>query len=299
MLKSFVLKWPDAPSAASLITPDATVRFIPGALDADELCQLVQPFDIDRYPHDAYVEPKLDGIRCIYLGGPDPRFLTKEGQPIKLAGPALFACQNLELHFGRSMMFDGEITAGSFEETLSAFRSGKGHFALWLFDAVPLDEWHYNCSVVPFVERRRALAAAMLARNTPYVGMLRNQPATLEAMMATAEKLWAADCEGLVIKSAREPYTRSRKGRWMKMKQELDATVTVIGKETPSVLICKDAEDKVFKLYMPGRANRDALAHRSDIVGTKLDITCQGHTAGGLPRNPTFKRFRDELYRAD
>ena len=293
--RGLVAKWPDLSEAGPVA--DSTTRKIPGALQASNLCEIVQPWDDARFPggNRAIIEPKLDGIRCIYLGGADPMFLTREGQQVRLAGTALPAMKNIESYFGKPMMFDTELVAGSFEDTLSAFRRGSGNFNLWAFDAVPLDVWQHCGISAPLRERKRMLQQAMMAVQTPVVGMLGYFTADLGGAVAAAESFWAKGIEGIVVKDSEGPYRREN-STWMKLKQQLDMTVTCIGRNAPAVLVVKMPDDKVFRLAMTGRANRDLLAQRGDCVGHRLDITYQGLTEAGLPRHAVFKRFRDELY---
>lgn len=294
------------PPEAPISHPRRNAAEIDGALAAPELCQLAEAFDDRRMPAHALGQVKIDGIRCLYIGG---ALYTREGQPLDAANHCLPMLRAIEEAFGCPMFLDGEyVEDGGLEATIAAFRSGKGAGVLWLFDAVPLMQWKSGQpSAKLFGQRVRDLGEAFdAARNgwgdnpAPHaVGFI--EPADLGGQAinayALAESLWANGYEGLMVKDARAPYIRGRSRAWQKMKRLSKSRAIVVdvlggtrrGQATATALLCRldgDPPSRAFKVPCLGTVGHAVWLARNELAGEAIEFEHKGFTGGGNPREP-------------
>lgn len=271
---------------------------IPGAFSAPELCTLVEEYRDDVMPSDPVVEVKLDGLRCLYIGG---ELFTREGAPFEAAAHCLPILRGMEANYGRRMFFDGEyIEDGGLEATLSAFRSRKGAGCLWLFDAVPLDEWRAGTpSRQGLIERKAGLRRQLLSvtegRTNVAVGYVEHQAIGRRDVEANAHAVWSAGFEGLVIKSEASRYNRKRTCDWMKVKQKMRSPVVVLdvlgkragGVDTAKSLLVRLAvksSAEAFKVPVAGALAQGVWDAQTSLVGSTVYVDHHGFTGGGVPR---------------
>lgn len=315
----------DRPSQTQRVTvEDWHLAGTAGFKAAPELCTLVDQYKPDLLPRDAIAEVKVDGIRCLYING---AFWTREGCPLEAANHCLPMVKAIEAGFGRPMFFDGEyVEDGGLEATVSAFRSRKGAGDLWLFDAVPLDQWASGGpSNRSLFERKRDLRANLMpviANGPGPVGFIESFIVAAASHVETmAQTVWAQGSEGLVIKSTASRYLRKRTCDWMKVKLRTVSTVEVV-----DVIGCTRAVEFVFGgdrvvedrqyaktllVRIPGRGNisgqpcrpmrlnvpagglsESIWERRADLVGSTVEIEHAGFTGAGNPREAVLKTVR-------
>jgi ATP-dependent DNA ligase len=203
------------------------VEMIPGMPAAPEPCTLpAAHWTAETHPKHAIAQPKIDGIRALYL---QHRIVTREAQPFNAALHCLPALVRLEERFGQAMVFDGEYQErGGYEATQSAFRRGEGEGIFWLFDAVPYAEWKVDRFTMS-LEKRLAITEAIMPADEPFLAFLPPVDVHLARdVLALVEQAWAAGAEGLVIKSALDPYFRGRSRGWLKLKRDITVDVPVL-----------------------------------------------------------------------
>jgi hypothetical protein len=288
-----------APEHSTLPDPPAD---LPGAHAAPELCCIVDQYHADLLPREAIGEVKLDGIRAVFITG---RLWTREGSPIEAAEHCLPILRAMEAAYGVPMVFDGEyVEDGGLEATISAFRSRNGNGVLWLFDAVPFDEWKSGKpSRRPLVERKLKLRRVLLdvterCQGVPvgYVehGIIRNA-GDVETF---AQMLWREGYEGLVVKAADSLYLRRRTCDWMKVKLRTVSTMQVV-----DVLGCRRKVEvasaagriveerecaKTLLVRLPGRDKATGQPCRA----MRLPVGAGGLSETLLSRRPPVLRHR-------
>lgn len=306
---------PFAKIETAMTLPDPP-KTLPGAFAAPELCEIVEQYREDLLPNDAVAEVKIDGIRSLYIDG---LLWTREGSSMTSTGahclPILY---DLERAYGRKMFFDGEyVEDGGFESTISAFRSGKGNGCLWLFDAVPFDEWSSGQpSRQPLLQRKAELRRNLMAvtqhqKGIP-VGYVEHQ-ADVDRRLAEAyaRDLWSAGYEGMVVKSAGSRYVRKRCCDWMKLKIRSTSALEVV-----DIIGCQrngTTEAQTLLVRLPGRAvgpkgqlgppmrpiklpvPAGGLAEtiwqrRGDMIGRNVEVEHAGFTGAGNPREAVLKK---------
>jgi ATP-dependent DNA ligase len=287
---------------------------LPGAHTAPELCCIVDQYRPDLLPKDAIAEVKIDGMRSLHIAG---RLWTREGSPFEAAEHCLPILRAMESDYGQPMFFDGEfIEDGGLESTIAAFRSRKGSGCLWLFDAVPFDEWKAaRPSRLPLLKRKRRLRDVLL-RVTEYrsdvpVGYVEHVTPLDERLVELyARDLWAGGFEGLVVKSGCSRYLRKRTCDWMKVKIRSVSTMQVVDvvgctrnnrEEAKALLVRLPGRDmtagklgqpcKPIRLSIaPGGLSETLWQRRADLMdGGKVDVEHAGFTGGGNPRDPVLK----------
>jgi ATP-dependent DNA ligase len=277
---------------------------LPGAYNAPELCLVVEQYRADLLPRDPVAEVKIDGLRCLYIGG---RLWTREGSPFEAAEHCLPILREVEAVYGQPMFFDGEyVEEAGVEATLASFRRRAGTGCLWLFDAVPLDQWMSGQPSRQMLWDRKAglrpaIAQATQARQAA-VGFIESLEIAGEHQVETAAReLWSMGYEGLVIKSAGSRYVRKRTSDWMKVKLRTVSDMIVV-----DVLPCKrDGKDAAkavlvrlpregstpIRVATPGGLGETIWRHRGNLIGERVQVEHAGFTAGGQPREAVLKQI--------
>lgn len=219
--RPFVGDWTGEPISAE-------PRHIAGSTKAPELCQLAGVWREELHPENALADPKLNGIRALYLGcGSDAHLVTREGAPLVAATPCLSALWQLEQAFGKPMMFDveyvvdGDTAAPGPSNAANRRNRPTTAGALYVFDAVPMAQWQDNRATAPLAARRGMLLDAFMGVTEPGLGLVTGSYG-VQAKEATglARFFWSRGYEGLVIKDANGMYRRGRSSRdWLKLKE--------------------------------------------------------------------------------
>lgn len=154
--------------------------------------------------------PKVDGIRCLKLGG---RALSRSGKPI--ANKHIRELVESSLPDG----IDGELVSGSFSSTQSAVmsRGGQPAFRYLLFDAV---------LQLPYSDRLKVLAYQQLPSwcEALTAATLSDEP----ALLAYEEQQLSLGYEGVVLR-ADGPYAPGRTGAMLKLKRFRSGEAVVVG----------------------------------------------------------------------
>ena len=279
-------------------------RLIPGMPAAPEPCALPQHWSEADHPFDAAAQPKLDGIRAIYV---DTTIVSREALPLDCALHCLPALHDLEALYGEKMVFDGEyLEPGGFQATLAAMKAGEGVGSIWLFDAVPYREWKANRFSERLDQRVRKLCQMQERLGSPFVHSLGltfvPDPA---AALDLARQEWARGGEGVVVKSRGSVYVRGKTKTWLKLKkaQTFDGTivdVVVEGDRAKAILVRMPDDSpspgKVVKIgsNIPDDM-REALARGAEqFQGDVVEIGFNDTTDTGNLRGGYFIRMRDD-----
>lgn len=170
-------------------------------------------------PFPVLATPKLDGIRCLKIGG---KALSRSFKPISNR----FAREWIEANLPDGV--DGELMLrdGTFSETTSAIgrRDGQPDFVFHVFDYV--DE----STATPYAERMKRLAALpdhdQVVKVLPVIIRNAAELATYE------EECIAAGYEGVMVRSTHSPYkcgrSTEREAWLLKIKRFEDAEAVVL-----------------------------------------------------------------------
>lgn len=267
-----------------------------------ELCQLVGDWS-GRVAGAQIVEPKVDGIRMLWIGG---ELVTREGTPIYGAEHIAARLRQLERAAGESMFFDGEWqVGGSFAATLRHFqaRGGSGDAGtLHLFDAMPMRVWRGEEPGEPLWARKAALdrlfdGNAGDVRPMPWAYLPAPHSMEIEGM---ARDVIAAGGEGIVVKAADAPYRRKRGLAWQRIKKALTLDLPIVGYEPDrarpwllGVLIVDHGGVRVRVRAGFSDAERAALlAEGNGLLGQIAEVAVMEITEKGSLRSARWLRMR-------
>jgi DNA ligase-1 len=170
-------------------------------------------------PFPVLATPKLDGIRCLKLGG---KALTRSFKPISNR----FAREWIEANLPDGV--DGELMLrdGTFSETTSAIgrRDGQPDFVFHIFDNVT------DSIAKPYVERMTQLAA--LPDSPHLIKVLPVMICNMGELILFEEECITAGYEGVMVRSIHSPYkcgrSTEREAWLLKIKRFEDAEAVVL-----------------------------------------------------------------------
>jgi ATP-dependent DNA ligase len=278
---------------------------IPGAGAAPELCQLAsnERWCPDDHPADALVDIKGDGIRHLWIGGQQ---VTREGTPFSAASHVRPALLELERQFGKPMFFDGEyIHDDGLDAANADFKRGKGTGRVWLFDAVPLEQWSKASLTAPLVRRRELLLekGRRILEMDDSLGAF--QPFRLNGRdtLEKARDVWRLGFEGLLVKRGDRPYTRGRStDDWWKLKQLFRAECRIVdvgrssdGKSMRHLLVTYNGRTQKIGVGFTEQQRRSfVLEPTASHLGMNAMAVIEfaGETKGGLMREARFVELK-------
>ena len=232
------------------------VRVMPGAGKFPELCMLardIEPEQLDQLVNAdrRLVQLKADGVRAIYAEG---RIVSREGVPLDCALHCQPALRRLEEAFGQPMVFDGEyVEEDGFVATIAAQRRGEGYGVMWLFDAMPFEQWSAGGSTDPALWRLQELRKRVMEAQSPFLGMLDFWVMDPDQTRAKFAELIREGYEGLVTKDPSAPYVRTRSDAWRRLKGRFSLNAPVIdvmrkGDELQAILVRVPDQTKPVRL---------------------------------------------------
>lgn len=255
-----------------------------------------------KYP--AFVQPKLDGIRCIaILKDGKCTLWTRTRKPI--TGVPHIA-RAIEVAFQSDVVLDGELYnhefKSNFEKIVSLVRQevpAEGHEVVQyhVYD-LPGDE--------PFskrAEKLRYLKSSWFP-NQEVVKVETVQVEDEAQAMALFQNWRGQGYEGAMIRNADGKYVNKRSYDLLKMKEFDDAEFDIVGVEEgrgklqghAGAFVCRTQDGKEFLAKMAGDTGmlKTYFEDHSTWTGKKLTVKYQGLTgAGGVPRFPVGVAIRD------
>ena len=307
-----------APSATSATTSAAaeekteekqkTTRALPltkaKAIDAEVPApMLAHPFDKrgKSIVFPCYVQPKLDGTRCVAIPG---RGLFSRNRK---AYPHLeHIRQEIDESVPAGMILDGELYSDELTfqeivglvkaETLSAAQLAKQ----------PKIKYHvYDVIGTGTNEARLQALEDLFTHDFQYMSLVPTAECSSKEEMKAQHDAYVADgYEGIMLRNKKGMYKNARSADLQKYKEFLDEEFTVVGykqgegaEEGCVIWVCavNDGAGKTFACRPEGsREDRqEQYLHGADYVGRKLTVKFQEWTDDGLPRFPVGLAIRD------
>ena len=279
----------------------------PGFIPTFEV-SLAQKFDMKRVKSDqVYVEPKLDGIRCLAIvKSGDAKLFTRAGKQITNFDSTV----GVELAQLRDGCYDGEIMSVDFRELMRQVNRKEDkdisqvYFAV--FDYINLKEWHAKKSKTQCAVRKEQIKNQLLTVGKfKYLSMVRFK--TIEATEENFKKehdYWVSKGEeGIMIKDISAPYEFKRDWSVMKYKAFFDVDVRIKGllegtgkhqgKLGSFVIDYKGKEVRVGS-GLTDSLREELWIDRDKHVGRLIEVRYQEETPDGSLRFPTFVCFRND-----
>ena len=263
------------------------------------------------YP--AYVQPKLDGHRCIAIYQDGKATLWSRTQKRITGVPHIErAIETLlsVVDFDHPIVLDGELYnhdyKDKFEELTSFIRQvtpKPGHEVVqyWIYDMV---------TPAPFSQRLEMLEQLnmLLESGMPYETLTIVPTDTIEneEELTSAHNVFASEYgfEGAMVRNAMGRYKNGRSYDLQKVKTFEDAEFKVVAIEEgkgkmagKAMFVCELENGETFRVKMVGAL--DDLAEYFDNpepwLGKQLTVKFQGKSAYGVPRFPVALRFREDI----
>lgn len=291
---------------------------------------LAHKYDSSRLSFPAVVQVKLDGLRALaflYVKEKKAAFFTRTGRRFTsvphleehLATAILDRVnefQSTAMYAPDVIVFDGELTSGSFLDSVSALRK-KDEVAedavFNVFDVMTGPQFAGEVGTMPLNGRINDLRLIL-----PAIGPgvpIGHLPFTVVADEDAIFEIYAdfrqKGLEGVIVKPLNSPYERKRSYNWMKIKAEESEDLTVIdafegtGKYAgtfggfvvtylgKSVRVGSGLTDDIRdELWRQHKAGLKATG-QSGLAGRIVEVAYHEVTPDGSLRHPRFKRFRD------
>jgi len=271
-----------------------------------QLCETYeQPSDIRS--EFIYIQPKLDGVRCICIvksGGVE--LFTRNGSKIE----GYDSIETAMLEYPIDYVYDGEIIGSSFDNTMEGlFAKGKrkeANYIIW--DMLPLKEFNERICSMPYSYRLNNLMQTRDASENTKIIVSTKKSARLfsEDPDKTCNLMVLDGYEGVVLKGADTKYDYKRSYSWLKYKMMKTDEFNIIGFEEGNgrnlnslgAIIVQSLDGNIESKVGSGFSDEQRQyiwEHQDELAWTKVEIKFQEVTKDNSLRFPTFVKFRDDL----
>ncbi len=266
-------------------------------------------YDTSDIQSPVYVQPKLDGIRCvaIFLNG-ETTLWSRTRKRITscphIEEAVTKACKLFGVSNDLSVILDGELYvdkfANDFEKIVSAVRKKNPS------KESKVIEYHIYDTVanLPFSQRSKWLGRLLASGKLS----LRSVPTTKASSKAEINDLHMhfveLGYEGAMVRLDGINYEHKRSSQLLKLKTFQDDEFEIVGVENgrgklqghAGAFICKTSKGKLFNVKMMGATERlkDYLDNFKRYKGKQLTVKYQGLTSDGIPRFPVGKSIRED-----
>jgi len=244
-----------------------------------------------KYP--CYVQPKLNGVRCIYKNG---KFLSRQGNEFETLGHLAIELMTLPI-----AVPDGEIYIHgmTFQDIIRKVKKDRGTatctLEYWIYDQINKD---------PFKGRTAAIKAAFAKTKAPHLKYVETEIANSEAdVKKFHDKYVQAGFEGVIIRNMDGLYqVKHRSNDLQKYKEFIDEEFVIVGGHEGSgpdagtiVFEVKTKAGKVFSVRPRGtREIRSAwFKDLKNLIGKELTVRYQNLSEDGIPIFPVGITVRD------
>ena len=256
----------------------------------------------------AFMQPKLDGIRCIAtIHKGKCNLWSRTRKPINSVPHIVKALE--EAFPNQSIILDGELynhkMKDEFEEIVSLVRKDdpdprciKIQYHIYDFA---------SSSKGIFTDRNEWLQENLPSYKTLNKNGIFGAVETIEVQDTTEAIEFFNSCrkqgyEGAMIRNADGVYENKRSYNLQKIKTFDDAEFKIIGVESGrgrmsecAIFVCETKKGDEFRCKMEGSLDVLAAIHKAPkkVIGKQLSIRYQGLTNGGVPRFPVGIIIRD------
>ena len=269
----------------------------------DRLKQLYAADGSTRKP--LYVQPKLDGIRCIATRN---GLFSRQGNPIASA-PHIFRALEPLFKAHPDAILDGELynhdLKHDFNQIVSMVKKLKPTPEDLRRSAEMVEYWVYDYVIddAPFLQRNTELAS--LHRTYGAFTLVPTWAALSQAEVdALYEGCLEDGYEGAMVRVSGVNYETKRSASLLKRKEFQDAEFEIVDIEEGAgnaAGLAKRAymklpDGRIFKADVVGTREilREYLVQRSQFIGKQATIVFQNYTPDGVPRFPKLKVIHQE-----
>jgi DNA ligase-1 len=269
------------------------------------LCQLVTDFKGKIPVGGCIEEPKIDGIRMLWIDG---ELVTREGVPILGAEHIAAALRVIEHEACVPMFFDGEWQVdGSYDATRQHFmaKGARGNAGIFhVFDALTMRQWRGQDVGHALLVRKRRLAEmcqplgeGAAVREIPWGWV----EAAADARRV-ADAVIAAGGEGVILKQANSTYVAARSTNWQRIKrsQTWDCRILDLiarpenGDQLAVMIVDLDGQPQRVAAGFTDRQRFDFMLARERMIGARVEIEAMERLDSGKLREARFLRVKNE-----
>ena len=262
-----------------------------------------------------FVQPKLDGIRClIYQNQFDDQSDNKnqiifQSRQNKLFEPFVHLLPELQIIFKEhpTIILDGELYCHGlgFENVTSMVRRAKTRHPdvekinYVIYDVI-YDMIDQTQSTYGYIQRTNCISSVAMK----HVFFIETIEVTTMKQIEDAHTHYTGNgYEGIMIRS-NGPYKHGRSKDLLKYKKFKDSEYLVVGHAEgtgahagTAIFVCNNGNDKIFNVVMNGplEKRRDMLKHVHDYYGKYLTVKYQELSIDGIPRFPIGLGFRIDI----
>jgi ATP-dependent DNA ligase len=280
------------------------IKFVTGGIEPMLAHKFRDHADKIKFP--AFVQPKLDGIRCIAMIVDGVATLWSRTRKPITGVPHIV--KDLETKFpAANIIFDGELYNHSyknkFEEIVSFVRQEipkEGHKVVQyhIYDIVDTTK--------TFKQRQEWLVAHRenIERNTPVMlSLVHTHEVEDEDVLMYWFTSWRLiGYEGAMVRNSKSMYEGKRSYGLQKIKEFDDAEFKITGIKAGrgrmaecAIFTCTTSKGDLFDCKMEGSLDvlKEILKNPRSVIGKMLTVRYQGLTNGNLPRFPIGVCVRD------
>lgn len=253
-----------------------------------ELPMLVSLFNPSKLPNTVYIQPKLDGLRCI---ASCDKMMSRRGEPITSMPHIADALKKLP----PGIKLDGELYCHgkNFQEHLSIIKRDQPHPA---FASIIYNVFDIQVDSVPYNERFATLFDIVDKLNSRYIFPIPTLTKHKDEVVAIAAKMFK-DYEGVVIRDPTALYhNNTRHSSIQKYKwtydvecQIVDIVAPATGREEGAAIFVCELNGVHFKVRPKGETvyiRKSLYENRTSLIGHWTRVTHEGLANSGKPLKP-------------
>lgn len=276
-------------------------------------CMLAHPYEEKRVSYPTHVEPKMDGVRVLFISDQSGRFKCYSRSGKEFHNYSHIGSQLSKLMYSFSPhVLDGEVVdaSDSFNKTVGDARR-KGVSAndsvFHLFDAIPLEEFG-DVFDQTYKHRRGWLQdlfehAELNAVDAPNLKLVPSYVVhSHEETMSIYRNIVGRGGEGVMVKCPNAFYECKRSFGWLKIKEENSVDLVIIRMEegegkyegTLGKLVLDYKGIEVRASGMTDALRDDMWKNREKYIGELAEIEYHEETPDNSLRHPRFVRMRTD-----
>lgn len=259
-----------------------------------QLPMLAQTYDPDKLPNLVYVQPKLDGIRCV---GSCNTMLTRRGERINSVPHIMEALAKLP----PGIRLDGELYCHgvSFQEHLSIIKRDSAHGK---FSTIQYHVFDVQVDDMPYSERYSLLFNTLDKLSSQYIVPVKTILKHKEDVPTIAKQLFS-DYEGAILRDPNGMYLHNHRSIALQKYKWTDSAecqiVDIIAPKTgrsegAAIFICRHPDTgQQFKVVpkMPIYLRQSMFRDKSRLIGYWARVTYEKLSDKGVPLKPRAEAY--------
>jgi len=253
-----------------------------------KLPMLALKVDLSKLEYPVYVQPKLDGVRCLCINNKLMSRKNKEFDTVK----------HININIGDHIL-DGELYAHglSFQDNMKLikkYRKGESEQVRYCVYDLPSAEGGFK-------ERYKKLTE-IAWEHREYITVVPTYVANTEEELLKFHEINISEgFEGTIIRIDEIPYEYNKRSKQLlKLKDFIDEAYEIVD-IVPSdripeqgVAVCKMENGRTFNcgMKMSHKDREEMLINKDDYIGKTAEVRFFEYTDDGLPRFPVFYGIR-------